>query len=686
MKISYNWIKEYIDLKESAEAAAAMLTAGGSEVKLIEKTGDDCIMDIEITPNRSDCLSYIGIAREISAVTGKKIKMPVLKAKSQKSSGKAPFTVEIKDKDLCPRYTARLIKGVKVAESPEWLKKKVASMGLRPVNNVVDITNYVLFELGQPMHAFDYDKIKGKTVIIRRAHAGEKITSIDNISRSLEKDMLVIADQERPIAIGGVMGGLDTEVMEGTTDVLLESAYFEPRSVRKTSFKLALISESSYRFERSVDPGMVATASDRASLLIADICGGKICEFVDKGTKPGKGKTISLRIGRLNKILNLNLKEGRVKKILAGLFLKISSSKKGVIKVVVPSFRQDLKYEVDLIEEVARIYGYDKIGITIPRIVPNPERKSIFWRAREKATNVFTSLGLSEVITYGLLGRQAINKVFGDSANTIAIKNPLSAEQELMRPSLIPGVLSAMSYNMNRGIRDLKIFEIGAAYYKNSGAEGRDKTGYYEKTNICIALTGLASDDWQRPRNNVTFFDIKGALDALSRELGLKDFTIVEKSSPLLIKGASSDILYDEKSIGKVGCLAGSIQDAFDLSQKVFLAEIDFDALIDSINLRRKFSDIPKFPSIKRDISLIASGDVSFKKITSVVKEQGGELVEKIELFDRYTGRQIPDGRQGLLFRIEYRDRTKTLTAQDVDKVHNAIRQSLVETLGVTLR
>ena len=633
MKISYNWLKEYIDIKQSPEKLAALLTKSGSEVKAIDRTAGDSIMDIEITPNRSDCLSYIGIAREVSALTGRTVKMPPLKVKGQKPFGKVPFTVDIKDKDLCPRYTARLIRDVKVGESPAWLKKKIITMGLRPINNIADVTNFILFELGQPMHAFDYDKIKENAVVIRCAREGESIISIDNVKRRLEKDMLVIADRERAIAIGGVMGGLDTEVTEKTKNVLLESAYFSPISIRRTSFRLALMSESSYRFEREVDPEMVLGASDRAALLIKDLCGGRIAELVDKGDKPRRRKTVLLRTERLNKILNLGLKEVYVKKVLNSLLIKTTSLKKGTLKVAVPSFRRDIKDEVDLIEEISRIYGYENIATTIPKIIPHPEIKSISWRARERASAILTSLGLNEVITYSLLGKTALGKVFGDSVGAITVKNPLSAEQELMRPSLIPGALNTLSYNINRGIRDLKIFEIGNAYLKSS------ETKYSEKINLCIALTGLASNDWQRPKGSVTLFDLKGILEALFRGLRLEDFTLVEKPVSFLEKSASSEIYYKGRYIGNAGCLAGNIEDAFDLKEKVFLAEIDFDTLLPSVNLDKRFRDIPKYPSIKRDISLIAGGDVSFDRITSLVKEQGGELIERIELFDRYTGK-----------------------------------------------
>ncbi len=674
MKISYNWIREYIDFKESPERLAEILTNSGSEVKAMGRIGGDYVMDIEITPNRSDCLSYTGVAREISALTGKKIKIPPLKVKRKESSGQAPFTVDIKDKDLCPRYTARFIRDVKVGQSPDWLKKKIILMGLRPVNNIVDITNYVLFELGQPMHAFDYDKIKGKTVVIRRSRKAEKIASIDNVERPLEKDMLIIADEVRPIAIGGVMGGLDAEVTETTKNILLESAYFDPVSVRRTSFKLALTSESSYRFERGVDPGMVLPASERATLLIADICGGKIGELVDKGTRPGREKNVPLRIERLNKILNLNLKESYVKKVLSGLFLKVASPKKGIIRASIPSFRQDIRYEVDLIEEVSRIYGYENIAMTIPRIISNPERKPLPWKARERASEVLTSLGLNEVITYGMVSKGNMQKIFDFDfleRTIIKVKNYLSFDQECMRPSLIPGILGVLAYNMNRGVKDMKIFEIGTVYSRDS------KTGYSEKTNLGIALMGLSSDDWQRQKSNVTFLDLKGMLEILFSKLGFE----IEKLEFSLPK-----ILYKGKPIGSTTMLDDAVQKAFDLKQEAFLAEIDFDALIKFVNLEKRFSDIPKYPSIKRDISLIAGEDASFAEIATVVAAHGGGFVEKVEPLEKYTGKQIPAGYHGLSFRVEYREKYRTLTTEEVDRIHTAIRKSLTETLGVKLR
>ena len=686
MKISYNWLKEYIDIKESPERLADMLTNSGSEVKAIETIGGDSIMDIEITPNRSDCLNYLGIAREVSALTGKKVKPPVMKTGYRVQGtgyrGKSPFGVEIKDKNLCPRYTARLIKNVSVTESPDWLKKKIVAMGLRPVNNIVDITNFVLFETGQPMHAFDYDKIKGGAVIIRRAEGGENIVSIDNVERRLEKDMLIIADSQQPIAVAGVMGGLNTEVAARTKNILLESAYFNPVSVRRTSYKLALASESSYRFERSVDPGMVLPASERAAFLIREICGGQIVDLVDKGEKSAKERDVEVRIKRLNKILNLKLTEAYVKKVLSALSLRVTSKKKGIIRVSIPGFRQDIRYEVDIVEEVARIYGYDKIGITIPKIVPNPERRPREWQVKEKARDILTSLGLNEVMTYGLTSKANLHKAFGfDVPETIAVKNYLSVDQELMRPSLLPGVLGVLGRNINRGIKDLKVFEIGNVYGKNLR---------YETAHLCVALTGLFSSDWQRGKSQLTPFDLKGILGTLFSELGLSSAKIeitpgafIQSQAP---RSKEAGISYDKKYIGYLTALDNNILDAFDIKERTFVAEIDLGVITKYASLDKRFTGIPKYPSIKRDISLIAPGGVSFGKIAALVKDFSANLVENIELLGSYSGKQIPGGHRGLAFRIEYRDKARTLTSEEVDKVHFAIRDSLVEKLKVILR
>jgi phenylalanyl-tRNA synthetase beta chain len=532
------------------------------------------------------------------------------------------------------------------------------------------------------MHAFDYDRIKGHSIIVRRANGTEKITSIDNVERKLEKEMLVIADAERPIAVAGVMGGLNTEVTFDTKNILLESAYFNPVSIRRTSYKMALMSESSYRFERSVDPGMILPASDRGALLIQDLCGGEISSLADKGEKPGKDRAITARVNYISKILNLELTENYISKLLASLSLNTALDKKGLIKVTIPSFRQDIKDEIDIVEEIARIYGYEKIAATIPGIVANPEKKPLSWQIKERVIEGLVSLGLSEVITYSLTGRASLHKSFGhDIPEPIAVKNYMSVDQEIMRPSLVPGILGVLSRNVNRGIKDLKIFEIGNVYSKDYS---------YEATHLCIALTGLLSDDWQRQKSAVTLFDLKGMIYTLFSKLGLSTDKIeITKDAVLsgsVVKTSGPSILYDKKYIGYLTAPDKKTLDVFDLADKVFAAEINLDVLKHYVDLSRKFKGIPKYPSIKRDVSLIVSENVTFDKITAVAAEGGGKLIEDIELLDRYAGKQIPEGHHGLSFRVEYRDKTRTLTSEEVDKVHFAIRDSLVKKLGVTLR
>jgi len=685
MKISLNWLKEYIDIKQDLNAVVSMLTTSGSEVKGIEERGGDHILEIEITPNRSDCLSYLGIGRELQALTARKLCVPETAIGSGREMGDRPgFKVTLEAKDLCPRYTARLITGVKVDESPAWLKEKILAMGLRPVNNVVDITNYVLFEFGQPLHAFDFDKIKDRHIIVRRAKKGEKMISIDGLTRELEEEMLVIADTSKPIAVAGVMGGLDTEVSDTTANILLESAYFDEVSVRRTSFKLALISESSYRFERGVDPAAVVKASDRAVSLLTEICGGRPAGMADKGEKRTGQKTIKMRPQRVNEILNTSLKPSRIKEILSALGLEVESARggamEGVLEVGIPSRRPDLNHEIDLIEEVARINGYDNIPLTLPALVYDPEKPSVIRRAAETAKNVLTATGLSEIITYALIKKTEAAVVSEDKDSFIYISNPLSAEQEMMRPSLVPGALKAASHNFNRGARDLKLFELGNVY--NRKASGPEK----EKRHLALALTGARSSGWQHGRREATFYDLKGILALLFRRFGLGDFRLREKSHKFLEEGASCDILHRGRPLGMMGNVKTGILEKLDISQRLFVAEIDFDTLMPEMVLDRIYSELPKYPPAMRDISLIAGDEITFESIDSAIRKKGGKLAKNIELADRYTGRQIPAGRHGLLIRVEYRSDERTLSSDEVETLHNSVRSFLADTLGVSLR
>jgi phenylalanyl-tRNA synthetase beta chain len=679
MKVPFGWLREYVDVgKTRLEEAAGRLTIAGLEVVLIERIAGDAVFDIEVTPNRPDCLSILGVAREASASLKKRLKAPGLKPPKEEIKD-SPY-IELKDKKLCPRYTGRIIRDVKVAPSPKWLADRLKPLGLRPVNNIVDITNYCLFELGQPTHAFDYDKIKGK-VVIRRSHKGERIITIDDKRRTLEEGMLIIADEEKPIAIGGVMGSKNTEVTDKTKNILFESAYFNPVSIRKTSRRLGLISESSYRFERSVDMGMVAAASNRACSLILELCGGKAGPLRDKGKKPPAPVNIYLRPDKLKALLGLEISSPAIKKILSSLQLKVGLAGKKTIAVSVPSFRQDLKNEVDIIEEVVRIYGYDRLPSTMPTIVGHPRRMDLSREIINTTRDNLISIGLDEVITYSLMSREDLKRLDGTEVEeAIVIKNPLSIEQEIMRPTMVPAMLNAISWNLNRGAKDLKIFELGKVYHSAAGQ-------FKEEDCICAVFSGNKPYDWHEGhRDEPLFFSIKGVIEELLERLGVRGVLFKSADFPSFIKPEGASIWIGKEKIGFLGKLDKNTAQRFDIAADLFLCEISLEKLFTHVRLDRRFRQIPKFPSSTRDVSMIVKKEVSHQDILSTIKAAGGELAVNVELFDQYFGAQIQEGARGLSYSIEYRAKDRTLTDEEVTRLHAQICDALVQKLGAIIR
>ncbi|NQT22060.1 MAG: phenylalanine--tRNA ligase subunit beta, partial [Candidatus Omnitrophica bacterium] len=441
MKASLSWLKDYVDIKLPADNLANILTMAGIPAEHVEKVGNDWCLEFEITANRSDCLSIIGIAREIAAITGKKLKLPkdLKRMAGKKALSSQRLQINIKDKKLCPRYTGRIITGIKVVPSPKWMQEKLVSVGLRPVNNIVDITNFLLMETGQPMHAFDLDKIKGN-IEIRKALKGETIKTIDGINQTLEEGMLLIADDKSPIAVAGVMGGIDTEVSRETKNILLESAYFDPISVRRTSRKLKLASESSYRFERKVDFEMVMPASDRAALMINTLAGGKIGKLIDSGSKAVSPISIKFNPEKANVLLGLDIPLKKQKDILKSLDFGVQG-KKNILKVKVPSFRRDISQEVDITEEIVRIYGYDKISLTIPKMVGHSKLTDKSDIVKAEIRKYLSSMGLNEIITYNLISEEMLKGFSTGESSIVRLVNPLSREQGILTESLIPGIL-----------------------------------------------------------------------------------------------------------------------------------------------------------------------------------------------------------------------------------------------------
>jgi len=681
MKASLKWLGEYVKIKMRPEDLAETLTMAGVHVASLEKIGDDYVFEFEITSNRNDCLSMIGIAREIAAITGNKLKIPkdlssALK-KGKKKTSRGNIKIEVKNKNLCPRYTDRVIRNLKVGPSPEWLKERLKAIGLRPVNNVVDITNFLLIETGQPMHAFDLDKINGK-VIIRKAEKSETIKTIDGSTRMLEKDMLLITDSKTPIAIAGVMGGLDAEVSSATKNILLESAWFDSISVRRTARKLGISTESSYRFERKIDKSMVLPASIRAAHMIQELAGGEIGELIDTGTKKDVLKTIKVDPEKVNKVLGIKIPLKRQKDILQSLGCLIKKKGKS-LEVKIPIRRQDISQEVDVTEEIARIYGYNRIPDTIPAIIGNTslmDKESIVKRESRK---ILSSMGLNEIMTYNLVPENLLDAFQIEKDDVARVQNPLSQEQEVLTQTLLLGMLKAIAWNINRKNKNLSLYEIGKTYIH------REKSAYDEELKLSIALTGIFSDNWLSGRRKVTFFDLKGILETFLGKLGIYNVDFRPKSDTPDFS-AAAQIECSGKLIGVLGKLDKRVLDHFDIQEEVYAAEISLAKIIEIAKIDKQFKPIPRFPSVVRDISLLLENDVIADNIVQCVRSADSGLVKKISLVDIYKGKQIPPGKKGLLYRIEYRDDSKTLTDKEVEELHSKIKNSLVSKLGASFR
>ena len=682
MKVSLNWLKKYIDTKITAKALVDKLTNAGLEVGAVEQKGNDTVFEIEITSNRPDWLSMIGIAREVAAVTNaRKIKQPkALPLKSKIVKNKS-FSIEIKDKKGCPRYVGRLIKDVKIGPSPAWIKTSLEAIDARIINNGADITNYCLYETGQPMHAFDFDKIEGKKIIVRRAKKGEKITTIDGVKRDLDESILIIADSEKPIAIAGIMGGIDTEVSNKTKNILLESAYFDPITIRRASRKLGLSTESNYRFERKVDTENVLFSSCRGAYLLKEICSCNTDDpYLDVNYIKKTQTKVQLKTDNVERLIGLKVSASRIKSILQSLGFTVKAGKKNSFTVIVPSFRNDIKLEEDLIEEIARIEGYDKIKEAMPPIKAHLEPAcTTIYQAKAKIRQILLGQGLNEVMTYSLLSQKNLDDANSDVKNRINIQNPLSAEQEMLRNSFIPSLLKVINTNLNRRIKEVKIFEIGNIYNKNNGK--------FEETEYAtIALTGTSLNNWKDHSRKVAFYDLKGIVENIIRSFGILNYRLKEEENVCFASSESAVMISNAKEIAVLGKINKQILKNFDITEDVYYAHLPISLLTKSMKKEYRYSPVPKYPSVIRDIALVVKKNISTQAALDIIKEVGGELAVKTELFDVYTGNQVPRDCKSLAFSIEYQSREATLTEEQVNNVHDAVQDALLSRLKASLR
>jgi phenylalanyl-tRNA synthetase beta chain len=679
------------------------------------RSGSDIVYDLEITPNRPDWNSVIGIAREIAAITGHPLKLPETGITSGAAAGTSVdkyVAVHVEDAGLCPRYTARVIRGVKIAPSPDWLRSTLEKVGIRSINNVVDVTNYVMLETGQPLHAFDYRLIaKGKdgkpTIVVRRAAAGEKFTTLDGQQHELTTENLLIADEQKGIALAGVMGGANTEIHLNTVDVLLESAYFQPTNVRRTSKALGLRTESSYRFERGCDPNWgVAYASQRAAQLILQTAGGELVPgFVDAYPEPIQPKAITLRHEKAEQLLGIQLRPEEIEYYLAQLGLKAVNRKARPVDAEpkrepatfsIPTFRVDLKRDVDLIEEVARLHGVDKIPSTPPRGAIGANEFDAVYDQIAEARRLLTGLGLNEA-----QGQTLISS--GDCAgqgNCVRLGNPLSSEMDVLRPSLLPGLLHSLRHNIARKNYDVALFEIGRTFKRAASVplagsldkQGRqqDAGGTLEDRRIGIALTGQRSAlFWSGAEREARFdiSDLKGIVEEFFEQFGIRGTTYSRRNDATELFIESATIALGGKlALGEMGQVSPMIAKRYDLRDAVFMAELDLGQLLARRNPSKSFKALPQFPSVRRDVAMLVPEATTHDAVLGAVRQAKPANLETVELFDVFRGKNIPAGQKSLAYAFTYRSAEKTLTDAEVSAAHEKVVEQFKRSLQAVLR
>lgn len=635
------------------------------------------VIDFEITSNRPDCLSVIGIARETAATLGIHYSMPNTHYKtSLKENIQDEIQVEILDKEKCNRYMARAIKNVKIAPSPEWMQERLLAAGVRPINNIVDITNFVMIELGQPMHAFDKREINSGKIVVDTAKEGEKFTTLDEVERQLNSDVLCIKDSDKIIGLAGIMGGLDSEIKEDTTEVIFESANFNGINIRVNSKKLGLRTESSSRFEKEIHADLAELAMDRACSLVEELQAGDIIEgTIDIYNNPVPAKEISVQWPWVNEFLGTSLSGEEMQEYLDRLELK-TEIQKDTLLIKIPSFRIDINIKQDIAEEIARIYGYNNIPITITKTVAEKEPKNSKQRTDDLVISTMISSGLYQSISYSFVSPKTLDKINApeDSylRNNIKIKNPLGEDYSIMRTTTIPSMMESLSRNYSRNIEHARLFEIGKIYLPKE----REDVLPNEKNVLCVGIYG-----------DVDYYNLKGIIENLLDVLGVNNFTFKRQSSNTAFHpGKTADLYCGKNLIGILGEVHPDVCDKYEIDLPCYIAEIDLDELYNFSNLKKSYKPLPKYPAVTRDLALIVDDAVLVQDIEDTIRKQGGSLVESIKLFDVYKGKQIPDGKKSIAYSIVYRAENRTLTDNDINKVHDKIVRSLEYKLGAQLR
>ncbi len=667
-EVSFGMIcsEKELNLGEAHDGILILDTKAENGTLLAEALGlDDVMLDIAITPNRADALSHIGVARDVAALFGKEVKMPEIDFSESETNVNNLAAVEIENAVDCPRYVARVVENVEIKESPVWLKDKLQSIGLRPINNVVDVTNFVLFELGQPLHAFDLDKLSGKKIIVKSAKDGDKFVTLDSKERNLLATDLMICDAEKPVAVAGVMGGENSEVSENTKNILIESAYFRPSAIRKTAKKLGLQTDASYRFERGCNPDITILAVQRAAQLIAELGNGTIAKGeIDVYPTVIKKKNVNIRFARITKILGFSVPDETVKNIFLKLGFSIVDENDSELKIEVPLFRPDIEREIDLIEEVARIYGFENIP-PVKKISVSLAPKIDQYSFTDKLRNIFKGFGFNEIITNSLWNKNTAEK-FG---NVIGVLNPVTVEMSHLRPSLLPGILSTISRNIKVKENNLSVYEIGHIFNRKNEVIS-DFNDFEESENFHFAVTGnYQNKEWFRDERKFDIYDLKGIIadfiySLFKSEIKEKNFVVKKYEG----YNFYFELKMDNRIIGKGGEISKKILEDFDIHQSVFAFNFDI-SFLNNISLKpRKYKEILKYPKVKRDFAFVLDSSINVGEVVKYIKSVSSNLLKNVKLFDIFESDSLGSKEKSIAFELEYFEFSKTLTDEEVDK------------------
>jgi phenylalanyl-tRNA synthetase beta chain len=649
----------------------------GMDIKEALDLGGE-VIDFEITSNRPDCLSMVGMAREFAVTTGKTLSLPEITVKKGEGNIADDLQIEVKDTELCPRYIARVVKDIKIEPSPQWMRRRLAAAGVRPINNIVDITNYVMLELGQPMHAFDLDKVVDRKIIVRKANSGETLITLDDKNRNLTTDMLVIADSEKPIALAGVMGGANTEITDATTQIVFESALFNGASVRMTSKALGLRSESSSRFEKGLDINMALTAVDRAVQLVQELGAGTVVEgHIDVLNASTEKRQLKVDISKINSLLGLNLDKNEITGILNDLGLE-SSVEGELLTVLVPTYRNDIEGVADLAEEVARIYGYDRIPMSLMEGSAAKGTRTEGQRLLDQVKYALVGMGMYEVITYSFTSPRVYEsigwKAEDKKPDVVTIMNPLGEDQSIMRTTLFPQILEVMSHNYNHRLENCSIFEVNPVFLPKA----------LPLTDLPDEVLTLAMGEYG---DNSDFYSLKGKLEKLATLLGLAERVSFQPGAhPSLHPGRTAEMLLDGEVIGIFGEVHPKIGEGYEIGVRSFIGELNLQVLLEKADTNKQYKSLPRYPAVTRDLAFVVEKSVPAARILDTIRKGGGSILEEVSLFDIYEGSQIPEGHKSMAYALSYRASDRTLKDDEVNKAHEKIIGLLEAELGASLR